>query len=534
MTFEPHPPPRLAQLDPPTPNARRAGGGWNQGHPMPGRLKQDGGAAIVLLSAVMLFLLGMAAFAVDLGWLWLNASRIQSAADAAALSGVTHLPADTAGAQTSAENASRVNGWPVGGTTTLTSSVGAENTLDVELTAQVDTYFLRLFGQPQVTIRREATAQFILPVPLGSPFNSFGDGNDLSQNFWASIGGRHVSREHGDPFMTECIRSDTDEMLDGLGAILNPNDADDDCDSGASDNPTHRNDGYFIGIEVPAGASNLSIQIWDAGYYERLDSSVETGERRITDSVTGPTETRYRVYRADDTPYDLTDNQPQPGCPEQTFDSYEMDRSTAPPTHPTTPAWANSWTTICTVGTTTPGIYVLQVRTAGDGGNNNNFSVKATTSGPQPKVYGIDSIGVFANLVGVTDLYLAEIEPVHAGKTLKVSFFDPGDAGGTAYLRIQEPGGTTASNCSWETESGSHTGSSCNIEITSGGVGFAAHGEWIVAEVRIPDDYTCDPSTVTGCWWTVEHDYSAGNAHDRMTWQIEVIGNPVRLIVDAP
>ena len=43
------------------------------------------GAALVWLAFMMTFLIGVAAFAVDLGWLYVNSSRIQRAADAAAL-----------------------------------------------------------------------------------------------------------------------------------------------------------------------------------------------------------------------------------------------------------------------------------------------------------------------------------------------------------------------------------------------------------------------------------------------------------------
>ena len=51
--------------------------------------KAERGAALVWLSLMLTFLIGAAAFAVDLGWLYVNSSRIQRTADAAALGGVT-------------------------------------------------------------------------------------------------------------------------------------------------------------------------------------------------------------------------------------------------------------------------------------------------------------------------------------------------------------------------------------------------------------------------------------------------------------
>jgi hypothetical protein len=509
MTFEPDPPARLAQVKTAQPRTR-----W----------KQDDGAAIVLLSAVMLFLLGMAAFAVDLGWLWLNASRIQSAADAAALSGVTHLPADAAQAQSSAEDASKRNGWPVGGTTSLSSSVGADNTLDVTLTAQIDTYFLRVFGQPQVTIRREATAQYILPVPLGSPFNSFGDN---SGNFWAAISGRRMSREHGDPFATQCMVSDSDDTWSDLSIT------DDDCDTPG--NPSYRPEGFYYAIEVQPGTSSLTVQLYDPGYYEQPNNTIGAGDTRVSGSITGPEHTTFKLYRADSTPYDVTDNVPYGFCT-QTYDALHMDRSVSPPVaFSPAPSWAADWTSLCTVTNPAPGLHILQVSTSGQGGANNRYGVNAVTAGPAARVYGIDSVGVYTNVAGIADLYLAEIKPVHAGKTLRVSFFDAGDAtGGDPVLSIVDPDGNIAANCTWETRSGSHAGSSCAIHTTPGG-NRISNDDWIDAEIDIPETYTCDDTTSTGCWWRVNYDYSSVSAaHDRTTWQIEVVGNPVRLIVDAP
>ncbi|HEX9866402.1 MAG TPA: pilus assembly protein TadG-related protein, partial [Acidimicrobiia bacterium] len=54
---------------------------------------EDRGAALALVAGSMVLLLGMAAFGSDLAWFYLNASRVQRTADAAALGGVIWLPA---------------------------------------------------------------------------------------------------------------------------------------------------------------------------------------------------------------------------------------------------------------------------------------------------------------------------------------------------------------------------------------------------------------------------------------------------------
>ena len=42
---------------------------------------------------------------------------------------------------------------------------------------------------------------------------------------------------------------------------------------------------------------------------------------------------------------------------------------------------------------------------------------------------------------GLQKFYFAQIEKVHAGKTMAIHLFDPGEASGNAYLRILSPDG---------------------------------------------------------------------------------------------
>ncbi len=464
---------------------------------------EDRAAAIVLLSAMMVVLIGLAAFAVDLGWLWVNASRVQNAADAAALSGVTHLPSDAAAAQASAEAAARANGYPIGGVNSMSTTVLQDNRLKVTLTTSVDTFFLRVFGQDSVTISRDATAQYILPVPLGSPFSSFGAN---THNFWGAIQGQYVHREHGDPYSTQCLVGSTSD--------------DSSC---ASANPSYRPDGYYLGVEVAPGTASLTVQLFDAGFYQRPDFNTETGDTANISGSEGDVVStiHYQLYDADTTPYDPSDNTPLGGC------YLEL----APEQSPTT--YKNKWAQLCSIASPTPGIYVLQVWTSGPGGETNQYGVRAQTVGPNAKVYGLNDISIFANVSGVSDLYLAEIKPVHAGKILNVSFFDAGDAAGDADLTVQDPSGAIAPNCTWQVRGGGGSGASCNIVTTTGGSN-PYNGKWIDVQIRLADDYTCNETAPLGCWWSVKYDYSASpSAHDRTTWELEVIGNPVRLIVGS-
>src|SRR5690606_15815730 len=78
------------------------------------------------------------------------------------------------------------------------------NKLEVTLTTNVQPFFLRVLGFNNFAITRRSTAEYIKPVPIGSPFSSFGDGTDPNQNFWASISGQYTAKANGDAFNSRC------------------------------------------------------------------------------------------------------------------------------------------------------------------------------------------------------------------------------------------------------------------------------------------------------------------------------------------
>ena len=143
------------------------------------RLREERGASLVLFTFLLLGLIGMAAFMVDLGWLYWQGLETQHGADAAALGGVVYEPTDQASAYATArEVASAVNA----SITTIDwrddpqfDYVDNDNQLYVHVSRQVGTFFMRVFGVTSVTINREAVAQYVLPLKLGSPQSQFGN-----------------------------------------------------------------------------------------------------------------------------------------------------------------------------------------------------------------------------------------------------------------------------------------------------------------------------------------------------------------------
>ena len=127
----------------------------------------------------MIVLLGLCALVVDVAWYWTNNLRVQRAADAASLAGVVWLPSKPASAFSVARAEAAKNGYVDGQDgVVVTPTVDPSNArrLRVAISAPVGTYFARVLGVNSWPARREAKADYVLPVPMGSPQNYYGVG----------------------------------------------------------------------------------------------------------------------------------------------------------------------------------------------------------------------------------------------------------------------------------------------------------------------------------------------------------------------
>ncbi len=466
--------------------------------------KQEGGIALIWLALTLVVLIGMAGFGVDLGWMYLSTTRAQKAVDAAALAGVVNLPGFISQAELDAANAARANGYDPGGADELTVTPLADNKLHAELRTAIEPFFLKVFGFDQFNITREATSEYIKPVPLGNPNNCFGC--PAVGDSWAAISSQFIHKEHGDPYSTRCRV---------------PNSGGTSCSSTNSDwNRGGAYAGYYYGIEVPTGSNGLTVSLYDPGFRARPQDQ-GTGDFKIG-SGPEPT-TTYTLHMVDTTPLDPTDNPTVSGCSA---------------TYPPGSGPQDDWDTLCTLsGALTPGIYVLHVTTSGQGIASNHYSVRATlASSPQPRVYGINDMSIWSNdLTSSSTLYLAEIEDIHAGKKLELQFYDPGDADANSWMSVISPTGGTP-NCSWTVWNHNLTAQtkppgsgSCEWQTTDESLGSdprVYNEQWIVATIDLPDD----PADMCGsdCFWKMDLDLSLPT--ERTTWRARVIGNPVRLV----
>ena len=488
----------------------------------------DRGVSLPLVAGMFVLLLGMSAFAIDLGWLYLNGTRLQRAADSSALAGVVFLPHDPGNVAAKATDGANANGWEIGtvngssvgsGPDELTWSALSDNKLQIELETVVPTFFLKVLGMDQFTISRTATAQYIKPVPLGSPANCIGIGQTVSnaglagsalssytqcntypQNFWGAINGRRTDKHHGDPYGVTCGYN---------------------CSGSNSEHSPY----YYHAIEVPAGKSWVDLYIYDGGFYDRSGFAETGDEQSLSNSSSGGTDMTFNVFQPDSTPLIPSDNTNSVSCSTGSS-SLTINSGSNSGTH------RNRWYRMCRINNPVNGIYILRTQNGGGsiGGTNSfSFLAAANSISPQVRIYAINSMSIFTNApTGQATVYIAEVDPIHANKTLELRFFDPGEGSGNAYMTVVPPPGVSGYSCTWTAtdvtdNSNPTSGSGCSIQTTAGG-SARFNGEWVTMQISIPPSYTCS----SDCFWKMDLDLNT--AHDRTTWEAKVIGNPVALV----
>ena len=469
----------------------------------------DGGYVMVLLALTFTLLLAFAGYSVDAGNWNLHRNETRTAAEAAALGGVSFLPDDFASAQATAEQIALHHGYDdTDPNTTVNISLGAgSNQLQVEITTDVSNYFVRAIGMDSTTISASATAEFEQPVEMGSPEHVLGNDPETgySPDYWLSIASRNVRKDLGDRFNTRRCNN---------GSVFG-------C--GGTWNQEYDNSGYKYAVRVTDTTVPLRIQIFDpawvwtgsacnipnwptaaeiavlesiddgsypeipVGWYSDAASRYAAGDTAWCNGddrpgTNGPA-TRFTVRMPDNSPWDDNDNPAinVSGCQRETFPAYTPTSIYAAPTESifemldpssaSTNSWEidlsndsftfaevfRRWVTICEIqpgsAYMAEGDYIVQVQTTNSTAGQNRFSLRA---GPPNGANDVHDVGqatfsrgrlpIYAN-TGSADIqfFLARVPPSSGERILEVSFFDIGDAGAPGTLTIVPPSGALAS-----------------------------------------------------------------------------------------
>ncbi len=517
------------------------------------RAGRDRGAVAVVTALLMTVFLALSAFTIDVGYWYAVGLQEQRAADAAALAGVTRLPGDPTGAFTTAQSFASQNGFTDGASAvSVQPAMGSQpSRLKVTVTKTVPNVFGRIMGRPTTTISRSAVADYVGPVPMGSPCNEFGNDPAAGSNrstkcdntgqFWANVGTMSSTKVSGDAYQDgKCTGT-----VDG-------------CTGATNDN--YDPDGYFYSVTLSQPMRNLTVEAFDPAFVAVGDTCTLNGLTDLTGiyqpgplspyctgdqpfnnpsgSNVGTVTTQFIVRKAvpASNPWDPNSYPVVGGCT-KTFPGYNESLAGI-----SSPTFANvalksvfrQWVNLCTIGNAPAGTYFVQVKTNGLGTDlaqgHNRFALRAysTTSASGKdaiSLAGFQKMGIYANLPGaMTTFHLARIPSSAAGHVLNVSLFDIGDSSGVGTVSITAPG-TTLSGC---VGTGPISGllPGCSLVASS-----LFNGKWQTIAVPVPSTYSCDDLDPTACWFKLGYNYGLGNQpSDTTSWTASLEGDPVRLV----
>lgn len=533
------------------------------------RSRDERGVTVIFLALTITSILIAAAFVVDYGWWYLRAQQAQRAADAAALAAVVWMPSQFPKAVTVARETARANGFEHGvdGISVEVSQGGNDRQVAVRIVdSQVARFFSSIASKGAVTVGRRATAQYELPVPLGSAENQLGGGH---RGVYAAVNGLCARRADGDNISSGYYNLNA--PANTAITCQTPYETTTPAPPPApvQKNPDYRADGYTYVVDIPplktsgcavvpqpSGCTTtgrvVAIEVQDPKTNTSLpatnpDQPFNLPASGCTSGVY-PVSTSFQVFRADTTPLDLTDN-PAVG---------------PAVAHGSQAANSSAWELLANIPVGSPsGQYLVKVRSQANlacSAWSNAFGLRARldnapwvlcsaiTDVTCPQVHGLDAMSLRAYIAGglttclaplapgnrCATFYLAQVDPVYAGRKMLITLFDPGE--GMARLRVLQPDGNPAVDADqkvgfeWKTIDG-FTSRSGSVSATSAGLDVTANAfqdRKLQLSVDLPD---ADVLSDGGGWFKIEYEVaSTGAVEDRTTWGVDIPGSPVRLI----
>ena len=338
-------------------------------------------------------------------------------------------------------------------------------------------------------------------------------------------------------------------------------------------NPEYQPESHYdYAVEIPPGATNGEVWIFDPVFCAtQSNGRYGTGDRWF--SGTAATSAFYYLYDTQNTPYNLDDDTLVASSGNlfrriQASDTTLNGPSGLPSCAQgdvTNPAdgryWHNRWWQLASGLSGGPDGRTYRVRTSSTDPNDptdqrssnghNSFAIWARATGGSPRVYGIGAMQAFSPLQSgqASIFYLAQIEAVHAGKTMEIKLWDPGDTGSlAANLQILMPTATgyTPATFNYRAQRGTTNANATNCNATSGsgvtsvttntGGSSRFNGCWLTIEIPIPSTYSAPqpPGEQEPGWWKIQYNMSGSpsdNSFDITTWEVQIRGNPVHLVL---
>ncbi len=509
----------------------------------------------LMLVPLMLF----AALAVDVGGWTVMANRIQSAADAASLAAAAHLP-DQGEADRAAQEVAELNGYVdgVGGVTVVTA-FPTTTTVRVTITAPGERYLSQVVSRDPLDITRFADATSLVPVGMGSPTNVLGFGpyslgGLAPSNYWMLENNDCSVAHYGDLRAAQYLAKPW--CGESLGLEPNP------YWKRATDG---REGGYFYVVEIPPGLNVTSrLMVFDPGKCPAYGNKPADGGWSNADPEIG-TRLQWRRWDTNATPLIDTDDAPVSAW-------WGSDACAADLPYPDM-----DWTDQTQGWTETP--FVFPANTTGEtethliqtrvldatqqGWNHYSYWVRpdnGTTSCltigsgvcPTIRAEGFIATQARSNVNGeAMELYLAEVGPEYAGRTMQVLIWDPGES--MDNIQVLDPLGTSL-DFTWESDdevnhgadnpSDDCGGNPClyldpnsnayapKLSLPGWGNHWRFNGRLISLNVPLDSqvDFPAYASSGQGYWFRIRFEpISTKKAKEWASFSVQMTGDPIRL-----
>lgn len=387
-------------------------------------LKNREGQVVILAAIIMVGIIALMGLIIDVGFLYSERAKIQTACDAAALAGALKLP-DTYQADITAKYYAELNGFKDGTdgvvvTTVLNPDGMHPDWFRVIIQKPVKHFFMPVIGYKSTTVSAFATARHISLQPI----NIWGTGTYGTAGTQSlEISGPYGYDYYGDPYST---------IYTG---------------SGYTKNPKYNPGGYNFWLNIPSnyftknGTYQVKLEIYDA------TSGSSQDENYYAHGCNKYATTVYSIYAPDNTPSDYSDD-------------VLIATVTVPPNSAT---YKLKW--VCPPGFQFnyslygPGNYRINVRTT-DGSGGNAFHLRAgpptSTFNPNngTSISAVGSLQMFFLNNGTVNTALGYIPPEAAGMKIHITKFDT-DIGATSIIYTDSTGminwqGTLSSNGTWK------------------------------------------------------------------------------------
>lgn len=527
----------------------------------------EDGYVLAQTALLLIPLLIFAAFATDIGSWYVQGQKLQRAADAAALAGVTQLP-DINAAIDEARAVALRNGiedqtpgdntdFDTGPLPQVEVTSPRPGTLEVAVKRHEPSFLGRLVLDG-IVVERFAIAEFADAVYLGNPTSGLGTGNiseaDLgmpNDQTWLALNAYCHDKQHGDLFASGYYAGLTADAYRVCGPTANTVST----SPQAYPNPSFDPDKYVFVVKAQPKTPSLDLSIYEPG--------AGCPELNATGDLTGGPRLYYRVYGPNL-------NTSHRRFVETNSPIYEglLPRDACITNSPDGDGWWDVATGLKAPGND-GGYYYLQLGTRNPvstdldttdsywaESNVNQFSLRVTRNGSStlcafgaadptcPQLFALEWLPLMRELPNSeADFFLAEVPENHRGSIMTVTLFDAAE--GVDNIQIADPGGQ-AVPFEWryadksigqmtaagylETSFVSHS-ATCSWDGSLGNpcldtrVRSEFNDHIVRIRIEIPTDYTCGGN----CWWTARYTTESAPS-DRTAWSIEMTGDPTRLI----